>query len=51
MLNELKWKVVYRDFYGNESIIAEFAWLSDAEKYIAENPLKGGRLKLKEGYE
>lgn len=51
MLNELKWKVVYRDYYGNESVVAAFAWLSDAEKYIAEKPLQAGRLELEEGYE
>ena len=33
--NELKWNVIYRDYYGNEQIIASFAWMPEADAYIA----------------
>ena len=33
--NELKWNIIYRDYYGNEQIIASFAWMPEADAYIA----------------
>ena len=32
--NELKWKVLYRDYYGNKQIIAAFAWMPEADAYV-----------------
>lgn len=33
-MNYLKWKVQYRDYFGNTTTIAAFAWWDDAERYI-----------------
>ena len=46
--NELKYNVVYRDYYGNEQIIAAFAWMPEADAYIAaqNHTLIKDRLKV-----
>ena len=45
-----KWKVVYRDGYGGEMVLACFRFLMDAEKYVAcFHKFDKERVRIEEG--